>query len=201
MATARRVYFFWNALFAAAAIMVGLAARAYLDGAQVADPELALPLLAKDLLPEALVGIVLAGVFAATMSTADSQILSSSAAISQDIFPSLGRKYIWNKIVTVLITIVVLGIALSGGSVFDLIVLAWSSLAAGLGPLIFLRAFGAAPDGRLAIVMIFGALLTIVAWRFLLGFTGIIYDALPATVVSFAIYGIGRAVLNSEQSK
>ena len=49
----------------------------------------------------------------------------------------------------------VLGIALNGGSVFDLIVLAWSSLAAGLGPLLILRirslggwTFGPRDDGR-----------------------------------------------------
>ena len=198
MASARRVYFVWNLLFAAAAILVALAARAYLDGGTVTDPELALPLLAKDLLPDALVGVVLAGVFAATMSTADSQILSCSAAVSQDLFPGLGAHYQWNKVVTILITGAVLGVALAGGSVFDLIVLAWSSLAAGLGPLIFLRAFGRSVDGRLALAMILGALLTIVVWRFMLGFTGIIYDAMPAIIVGFAVYGIGSSFVTDD---
>lgn len=197
MGTARRVYFAWNALFAGAAILVGLAARAYLDGGTVTDPELALPILAKGLLPEALVGVVLAGVFAATMSTADSQILSCSAAVTQDVFPKFKAHYNWNKIITVLITLSVLGIALGGGSVFDLIVLAWSSLAAGLGPLLFLRAFGKAVDGRLAIAMIVNAMLTIIAWRFVLELTGVLYDAMPAILVSFATYGIGQCFLPS----
>ena len=37
------------------------------------------------LLPEFYVGLVLAGLFAATMSTADSQILSCTAAITRDL--------------------------------------------------------------------------------------------------------------------
>ena len=198
MVAARRVYFFWNLVFAAAAILVALAARAYLEAGSLSDPELALPLLAKNLLPEALVGVVLAGVFAATMSTADSQILSCSAAISQDLFPRMGAHYHWNKVVTIVITVAVLGVALAGGSVFDLIVLAWSSLAAGLGPLIFLRAFGRSVNGRLAVAMVIGALLTIVVWRFVLGFTGIIYDAMPAIIVAFAVYGVGSSLLTEE---
>ena len=133
MAKARRIYFVWNALFAAAAIIVGLAARASLTGDIVSDPELALPLLAQNLLPAILVGLVLAGIFAATMSTADSQVLSCSAALTQDIFPRWKNHYGISKLSTVMVTLVVLTVALAGGSVFDLIVLAWSSLAAGLG--------------------------------------------------------------------
>ena len=86
MQKARRIYVVWNLLFAAAAILVGLAARAWLDPATIGDAELALPLLAKELLPAVLVGLVLAGLFAATMSTADSQVLASSAALTQDLF-------------------------------------------------------------------------------------------------------------------
>ncbi|MFP6684349.1 MAG: sodium/proline symporter, partial [Polyangiaceae bacterium] len=82
MASARRVYVFYNALFAAIAIAVGLAARAALPGLTEGfdlatfDAELALPKLALALLPGVIVGLCLAGLFAATMSTADSQILS-----------------------------------------------------------------------------------------------------------------------------
>ena len=51
------------------------------------DPELTLVICqANKLLPEFLVGVVLAGIFAAAMSTADSQILSCTASITNDIF-------------------------------------------------------------------------------------------------------------------
>lgn len=201
MPTARRVYVVWNALFAAAAIVVGLAARAWVEGGHAAnleaaalltqDAELALPLLANDLLPSWLVGFVLAGLFAATISTADSQILSCSAALTQDIFPKASKSYALVKAGTLAVAAAVLAVALVGGSVFDLIVLAWSSLAAGLGPLLILRAFGRPVDGRLGLAMMLGALTTVLVWRFGLQLTGAVYDALPATIVGFLIYGLG----------
>ena len=207
MSTARRVYVIWNALFAAAAILVGLAARAWVDGGAgghieaqqllASDAELALPLLASHLLPAWLVGFVLAGLFAATMSTADSQVLSCSAALTQDIFPSAAQSYSWVKVGTLTVAAIVLGIALNGGSVFDLIVLAWSSLAAGLGPLLILRAFGRSVDGRLGLAMMVGAIATVMVWRFGLELTGAVYDAFPAMVMGFLIYIIGDRIMAS----
>jgi len=44
--------------------------------------------LSMQLLPGVLVGVVLGGLFSATMSTADSQVLSCSASIAHDIFPT-----------------------------------------------------------------------------------------------------------------
>ena len=67
MPTARRVYFVWNALFAAAAIMSGLppvlgegADASSVSAATILakDAELALPLTAQQLLPGWLVGFV-----------------------------------------------------------------------------------------------------------------------------------------------
>ncbi len=192
MATTRRVYVVWNALFAAAAILVGLAARAILTGAEViADPELALPLLSMELLPGPIVGLILAGLFAATMSTADSQVLSCSAAITQDIFPEAGKDYTKVKLGTLAVMVVVLGMALVGGSVFDLVVLAWSGLASGLGPLLVLRCFDKKVSANLGVAMMVGALTAVATWRFGLELTGAVYDVVPGMVTGFAIYFVG----------
>ena len=200
MHTARRIYFTWNGLFAAAAIIVGLAARAYLNDQNLTDPELALPLLAQHLLPAVLVGLVLAGIFAATMSTADSQVLSCSAAITQDLFPQWKSDYGLAKLSTIFVTALVLGVALMGGSVFDLIVLAWSSLAAGLGPLLVLRALGVEVSGKVGSAMILGALTTVLIWRFVLELTPVVYDAMPAIIVGFTIFALSRLPVRSTSS-
>ena len=63
------------------------------------DSELALPMLAQSLLPDVYVGLILAGLFAATMSTADSQILSCSAAITRDFKPGTKLSYLTTKFV------------------------------------------------------------------------------------------------------
>jgi sodium/proline symporter len=50
--------------------------RLYLPEPGGMDPELALPTMALELLPPFFVGMILAHIFAATMSTADSLVLS-----------------------------------------------------------------------------------------------------------------------------
>ncbi|MBC7173056.1 MAG: sodium/proline symporter, partial [Polyangiaceae bacterium] len=91
--SARRVYFSWYIPFSILSIAAGLYARAMLPELDThaagvgSTAEMALPELSRLLLPEVLVGLVLAGLFAASMSTADSQILACSAAITQDLAP------------------------------------------------------------------------------------------------------------------
>jgi len=156
---ARRVYVVWYSLFSAAAIAVGLASRVLLSSSSEFDAELALPLLSSELLPPVLVAFVLAGLFASTMSTADSQILSCSAALTQDLFPRWRQSYTMAKLGTVLMTAIVLVIAVAGsGSVFFLVVLAWSALASTLGPLLVVRAFRWPVDTWTALGMILAGL-------------------------------------------
>ncbi|HSF16996.1 MAG TPA: sodium/proline symporter [Vicinamibacteria bacterium] len=180
ISVARRVYVVWYALFSAVCIIVGLTARVLLDPSSAADPELALPLLATDLFPPLLVGMVLAGLFAATMSTADSQILSCSAAWTQDLFPRWRESYWHAKAGTLLTTMLVLGIALSGSAgVFALVVPAWSALASALGPLLVVQALRRPIGVGTALGMISTGLLCMLAWRYGLGLSDSIYDVLP----------------------
>ena len=78
MGKARDIRTICGLITAFAAIAIGLAGRVLLPSLN--DPELALLDLSQSLLPAILVGVILAGLFAATISTADSQILSCSAA-------------------------------------------------------------------------------------------------------------------------
>ena len=192
---ARKIYIVWYVLFAAAAVGVGLAARALLPGGEGFDTELAMPMLAQELLPSVLVGFILAGLFAATMSTADSQLLACSAAITQDIFPQFAQNYRMAKMVTIGITLGMLGVALSGGSVFGLVVLAWSSLASGLGPLLVVRAMGHDVSGKLGASMMLSGIIAVLIWRYGLGFSGAMYDVLPGMATGFAVYAAGRVLL------
>ena len=83
-------------------------------------------------LHEVFVGLVLAGVFSSTISTADSQVLTCSASVTEDmgLFKEK-HAYLINKIVTLIVTAIVLLLALKASrSVFSLVILAWSALAA-----------------------------------------------------------------------
>jgi sodium/proline symporter len=190
MAKARRIYIGWYAIFAAACIAVGLAARVLLPEAP-ADAELSLPILAGMLLPAVLVGLMLAGIFAATISTADSQILSCSAAVTHDLVPTLGERYAAIKLATIGVTGLALLMALFGpDSVFKLVTMAWATLAAGLGPLMVIRVFHLRINAPVALAMMIGGVAGALVWRLVLEWHGDMYDVLPGMIAGFAVYAI-----------
>lgn len=189
---AARTYFAWYIPFYAATILLGLCARVMLP--ELSDPELAMPRLATELFPEVLVGVLLAGIFAATMSTADSQVLSCSAALTQDLFPQLRERYAANKLATALVTFIALAIALNANEgVFALVLYAWSALAVTLAPLLTLRALDRTVSAPLGIAMMATALGATFAWR-AAGLGSSIYEIVPGLAAAFAVYGIGWAM-------
>ncbi|MEQ8860861.1 MAG: sodium/proline symporter [Pseudomonadales bacterium] len=190
---ARRVYFAWYLPFVTMTVLVGLYARALFDGtATLVDPELALPLMAQAYLPDIGVGIVLAAVVAAAMSTADSMLLSTSAAVSQDIFHRFGQSYVRTKIGTALVTVGVVFIAIAApANVFDLVILAWSGLGATLGPPLAVRVLGWPLGYPAAFGMILAGLAGVVGWR-LLGLQAAVYEILPGFVCAATVYGGAR---------
>ena len=184
---ARRVYFGWYLPFALMTVTIGLYARVLLAG-DLADPELTLPTMAQAYLPDVLAGMVLAAIFAATLSTADSMLLSCSAAISQDLIPRFGQSYVRTKIGTLGITLVVLAVALSApANVFSLVVFAWSALGGTLGPVIVLRVMNAPLTRATALIMMLAGFVTLMAWQ-VLGYSESMYELLPALAVSFGVY-------------
>lgn len=190
---ARRIYFSWYVSFALLCVGVGLACRALAPTAGF-DPELALPKLTAQLLPEALVGLTLAGLFAATMSTADSQTLACSAAITNDLAPRFRDSYAANKLATLCAAALIYLIAVSGDQgVFELVTDAWAALAAAFGPLAILRALRRPAPPWLAAAMMCAGLTTTALWRLTPASTqASIYAALPGMAVGALTYFAAR---------
>lgn len=193
---ARRVYFAWFVPFSVAAVLVGLYARLLVPelNALAADSaipaaELALPEIAQRLLPGPLVGVVLAGLFAATMSTADSQLLSCSAAVTQDLVPAWRASAVASKLATATVAALALGVALNATEgVFALVLAAWAALGASLGPLLLLRLARRPVSRSVAIAMMASGLVTVWLWgRLNLG--GHAFELLPGLIVPLAVYG------------
>jgi len=193
MREARYYYYSWYTAFAILTIGAGLAARILIPEVSGFDPELALPTLSKQLLPEMLVGLVLAGLFAATISTADSQILSCCASLTND-FSKEGKKasYLVTKLGTLLITMLALIIALNGGdSVFELVVIAWSVLGSAFAPLIIVYALGGKPSEVTAIIMVIVGVGALGLWRFF-GFDSFMYEIAPGMTSGLVVYLISK---------
>ncbi len=191
----RHIYTVWNFLLTVGCVIAALCCRVLLPASTGFDPELALPTLSLELLPPVLVGVIIAGLFAATMSTADSQVLVCSSAITQDLFPGWRNSYVKAKVGTALVTAVVLAMALSAGeSVFAMVTMAWSALGASLGPLMIVRALGWRASPQLAATMILTGLAAVFVWRFTLGFGDDIFEVLPGMIAGLLVYAAGRAL-------
>lgn len=190
----RNIYAISYVIFSAAAVIVGLSARVLLpELINGGDPELALPQMAIALLPALLIGVILAGIFSAVVSTADSQILSCSAALTQDLFPRMADSYKLVKVGTLIVTAIILAIALaSNKNMFALGVFAWSALASGLGPILMLRVWRL-PVGAIAgVTMMLVGIATAAVWNGVLELSSSIYEVLPGMIAGFVVYGIAR---------
>ena len=190
----RNIYAVSYVIFSVAAVLVGLSARVLLPGLMNGgDPELALPQMAIALLPAILVGVILSGIFSAVVSTADSQILSCSAALTQDLFPKMAHSYKLVKVGTLIVTAIILAIALaSNKNMFALGVFAWSALASGLGPILILRVWRFRVSAAVGVTMMLAGLATAAIWNGVLQLSGSIYEVLPGMLVGFSVYAIAR---------
>ena len=148
---ARTIAILWALPGITGAFLIGLVALNYF-GAEyfsTVDVEQAMPLLAQELLPPIVAGLFISGAVAAMMSTADSQLLVSTSAITEDfIHQYLGRELSNKKLVTLSrITIVILGLLAyvlavmsenQGKNIFGVVSYAWSGLGSAFGPALVL---------------------------------------------------------------
>ena len=200
MNQARLYYYLWFTAFYAMATGVGLLSRIYLANSGSFDAELALPTMALELLSPLFVGLVLAGIFAATMSTADSLVLSCSAAITHDLLPHKIEKTFLLKTATLLITLVALLWALlNGQSVFSLVILAWSGLASAFAPLLIVLSLGGKPSQRLSILAVLTGLSVAMLWRYL-GWHSSVYEGMAGIIAGLIILSVSL-IINKKQKK
>ena len=163
--------------------------------ADLGDPELALPTMTAHMLPEVFVGVVLAGIFASSMSSADSMVLSCSAAVSQNLVSGWAKQFAMAKLSTLLVILAVLGISVWGpGGVFDLVVFAVGGMGSAFGPLLLLRIFGLPISQPTAIIVMLSGLFTALVWRYGFGWNGVVFEAAPGVLVGFSAYVLIRAV-------
>lgn len=187
MRRARAWYYLWFTGFYFLATGVGLLSRIHLGDAANFDAELALPTMALELLPPAMVGLILAGVFAATISTADSLILSCSASLTHDLLPHRIERPLLLKAATVVMTLAALGLAMTNSqSVFSLVILSWSGLASAFAPLLIVLCLGRQPGQLTSLAGVFCGLATALLWRWL-GWEQFVYEGLPGIVAGLAL--------------
>ena len=124
------------------------------------------------------------------MSTIDSQLLVSSSALAEDVYKAMLRpeasekELLWiSRGAVILITIIALSIALSGGTILDIVSYAWAGLGASFGPAVLFSLFWrkTSKNGVLAGIITGGLL--VVIWKNYLAFTGL-YEIIPGFLLS-----------------
>ena len=187
MKKVRCYYYSFYAIFYFLTILAGMVSRILIPDSNNFDAELALPTLASSLLPEILVGLILAGLFAATMSTADSQILSCTAALTRD-FNSGKPSYLITKLATILVTLISLLIALYGSkSVFSLVLISWSALACAFSPLLIIYVFKGRPSENLSLLISISSILMMLIWHYS-ELNKYIYEIAPGMIFGVLVY-------------
>lgn len=151
----------WVVLSLAATIMIAYLGRmfVYSNGTDLSKVLLAqgkqsliFVELARDVFPAFIAGILLAAIIAASMSTADSQLLVAASSFASDLYKPMIRKNASNKemlwvsrIIVMVIAVVAFFIASSKGkaaqAIMDLVSNAWGIFGAAFGPAVLLSLF------------------------------------------------------------
>lgn len=146
---ARKIAICWAVPGITGAFFVGIVALLYFgpEYFQIMDPEQAMPILASNLLHPILAGLFISGAVAAMMSTADSQLLVSTSAITEDFINQFLNRNISDKTLVkisrfmiVILGTIAYGIALyseiEGRNIFGVVSYAWSGLGSAFGPVL-----------------------------------------------------------------
>ena len=213
LSLSRRVATVWVVISMAVAVFIGVVGNGMTKAGaleQLADAETIIVRIAS-LISEygafaaLIAGVILAGILAATMSTADSQLLAASSSVSQNLGGEFfkvkldGKKnMILARGTMVVISLIAMFLARDpNSSVFRVVSFAWAGFGASFGPVVLFALFWKRSNkwGALAGMVAGGAMVFI--WKYLIAPMGGawgIYELLPAFVVaSLAIVVVSLA--------
>ena len=203
----RRIAAVWVVISMGVAVFIGIVGHAvsaagripYLEGSATETVIVRLSdlLSSYGIVPAVVAGCILAGILAATMSTADSQLLAASSAFSENLVQNVmgirltqKQNMIIARLTVVVIAIIALFLARDPNSnVFQIVSFAWAGFGATFGPAMLCALFWKRSNrqGIMAGLVAGGAMIFI--WKFLvrpMGGALDIYELLPAFLVGLA---------------
>jgi len=191
----------WVVLSLGAVLLIAYFGRMFLvDGESFAatllangEQELIFVKLVRHMFPSFIAGILLAAIIAASMSTADSQLLVASSSFTSDIYKPIIRKnasdqeLLWmGRLVVIIVSVVAYFIASSKGegaaAIMSLVSNAWALFGAAFGPVILLSLFWKRFTYKGAIAGIVSGSIVDIVWLSYLASTGI-YEIIPGFIV------------------
>ena len=163
------------------------------------DVENVMPMLAQELLPAWLAGLLISGAVAAMMSTADSQLLVSTSAISEDLGVNVlkkSNKLLNSRIITVLLGIFAYLVAMysewSGKTIFGIVSFAWSGLGSSFGPALLLSLWWKGVTRKGIIAGLFTGSITTIIW----GSNPYLQSIVTERFISFALAFVAIIIIS-----
>ncbi|GGE59606.1 osmoregulated proline transporter OpuE [Streptosporangium jomthongense] len=197
---ARNIGMSWMAISLIGAIGLGIFGRAYAvrNGMQVDDPETIFIILADLLFHPLITGFLYAALLAAIMSTISSQLLVSSASLTEDFYRLFLRKEAGDRecvnvgrVCVIVVGLVAAVIASDPDSqVLGLVSNAWAGFGSAFGPVIILGLMWSRTNGAGALAGLIVGAATVMIW-ISLGWNGEfmggpgVYEIIPGFVASF----------------
>ncbi|HLU27659.1 MAG TPA: sodium/proline symporter PutP [Glycomyces sp.] len=199
--TARRIGVTWVLITLGAAVLIGLAGIAYFEE-PLDNPETVFLSLIQELFNPWIAGILLSAVLAAIMSTADSQLLVASTAVTEDFYRRYFRReardaeLVWiGRGAVVVVAVIAYALALQGGTVLDIVAYAWAGFGAAFGPIILLSLYWSRMTWLGALAGMLAGAATVIVWEALES-PGSVYSLLPgfaAGLLAAWVFGmVGR---------
>ena len=149
--TSRRIAVTWSFLALIGAIMVGIVGRCYYPDmfSDAAGAQTVFLVMTENLFVPVVAGIFLSAILAAVMSTADSQLLVASSAITSDLYDRFSKKEIPERRLMWIGRIGVMGIAVIAAlfaldpetSIMSVVSFAWAGFGSAFGPVVLLALF------------------------------------------------------------
>jgi len=206
LTTSRRVGTVWVVISLAVAVVIGIvgfgmakAGAVEMFGSSSAAenliPSIANLIAANGTAAALVAGVLLAGILAATMSTADAQLLAAASGITHNILTDVVGVKLSDKKTMVIARIAVICIAILGilfaldpkSSIFSIVSFAWAGFGATFGPIVLFSLFWKRCNKWGAIAGMFSGAAMVFIWKYgiaKLGGVFAIYELLPAFVFS-----------------
>lgn len=214
--TARRVGTVWMVIAYIGTFIIGSLGTVYLAGGDLANPlmilsggaeETVFSATMQQMYPAFIAGLFLCAILAASMSTADSQLLSASSAVSLDIYKGLINKDADEKTVMNVSRITVLVIAAiafvlslnPSSSIFGLVSYAWAGFGSTFGPLVILALFWRGMTNKGAIAGLIAGGVTVVLWHNLKGGIFNVYEILPGFIACL-VFAVAVSLLDRNKN-
>lgn len=217
----------WIFVILVMASVVGIVGRSYLGDSMTGAKNLIFVQMARNVFPAFIGGVIISAILAASMSTADSQLLASSSAFSTDVYKTVIRKkasdkeVMWvGRIVVAIVSVLAFIIALLGSgekpivaafsTIMTLVSAAWAAFGSAFGPIIILSLYWRRLNYKGATAAIVVGFVVDILWMFLFNYeyyggvsavanTGL-YEIIPGFICGLAA-AVGVSMLTKAPNK